>query len=244
MSRIADLDIRGSVHRYHRNQGLDEPALSMPPESANKLRYSNLEDKRNPRTGEVETNDSRLFIIPDLLQFGDYNNSTTVERSNVRVFWDRYSDVDGVYRVTGAYGFQAIALRGNVEHEDIAWDLQSLEDYPVLDESDWSQLELDLQQEYVGESGLDEFRREVRKSMEQMAVDYCQDYGLDVDKNVSNVIDELDEIPADVWNELFWDCFRESNAEFIHETPNWPYLDIDTVAAEFPYNVYIKKALR
>ena len=74
------------------------------------LRYSDLQRVDNFKvlfdSGEI----SDLFIIPGYLQFGDYDNSCMVERSNKKVFLEEYENSPVVYEVTGGYGSEGIAL--------------------------------------------------------------------------------------------------------------------------------------
>jgi hypothetical protein len=93
------------------------------------------------------------FIVPRYLAFGDYIGDT-VEASNVRSFLKDHADNPAVYRYFGSHGYEgiAIALWGLVEDgtsSAIADDLASLNQYPVLDEDDYSNLEYDLRSEHI-----------------------------------------------------------------------------------------------
>ena len=85
---------------------------------------------------------SDLFLIPNYLQFGDYDNSCMVERSNKKVFMEQYDNSPIVYEVTGGHGSESVALSiramMNPDNEETAQSiidcLNGLSDYPCIDD--------------------------------------------------------------------------------------------------------------
>jgi len=90
-----------------------------------------------------------LFLMSKYLQYGDYDNSCMVERSNVKVFLEEFGELDFIFKVWGVYGSTgiAIALKGLMDtvneeiSERIIEVLNSLNDYPCIDDEDMSNME-------------------------------------------------------------------------------------------------------
>jgi len=92
------------------------------------------------------------YIVPELLSGGDYAG-TTVERANHRAFLKLYGQHPGVHAVTGGYGTFAVALSirwlldNREPAESILDTLEALNEYPVIDEEELSEYELELTSE-------------------------------------------------------------------------------------------------
>lgn len=89
-----------------------------------------------------------LFIIPDLLSGSDYKGDS-VTKSNHRSFLHLFEKVEGVYDLHGGFNTYAVAIRAdvaesNLEIKDV---LDGLEDYPLINEEDHSDLEIEWQGE-------------------------------------------------------------------------------------------------
>ena len=78
--------------------------------------------------------------------FGDYDNSTAVERSNARVMLERFP---WLVTVTGDYGSQMVGYLGEPENQNpnLIEAIEALDGYPVADESDMSDLEMTMEWE-------------------------------------------------------------------------------------------------
>ena len=91
----------------------------------------------------------KVWINP-LLSFGDYDNSCAVERSNVRVFKEMYSNLKGKLWIeySSVYGYEAIAFLKNPnelkESSKVRETLEALEGYPLIDEDDLSYMEVEM----------------------------------------------------------------------------------------------------
>jgi len=83
------------------------------------------------------------YVVPELLSYGDYDNSCLVQRSNYRVFLERFGKVDGVVELSGGYGTAAIAIRVDLltSHEELKDVIEGLDNYSLIDEEDHSELE-------------------------------------------------------------------------------------------------------
>jgi|WetSurMetagenome_2_1015567.scaffolds.fasta_scaffold77906_5 hypothetical protein len=109
----------------------------------------------NPiKPGEIkETIKERdIFLIPNYMQYGDYDNSCMVERSNYKLFLENYKEEKGIFTISGGYGSSGVAISLNYllnpDNEDKAQNiidlLNSLNDYPCIDDEDMSNMEYDL----------------------------------------------------------------------------------------------------
>lgn len=135
-------------------------------------------------------------VMLGLLSYGDYDNSCSVERSNNRVFWDtpEYVSVPGVRRYSGGYGGVGILVASWamawVEPESSpVWNgkdwapgvpvlvemLDQLEDYPVLDDDDLCQFELDADSEAWESWGRLEYVRMLVKCLDLDQLDHVYD---------------------------------------------------------------------
>ena len=86
-----------------------------------------------------------ILWLSDHCLSGDYCGAPRTA-SNSRVLLREFSSPE-LRSCSGAYGAQSVAIDPRYLSEDLLESLQSLEDYPVLDESDCSALELELQSE-------------------------------------------------------------------------------------------------
>jgi len=96
---------------------------------------------------EIEEHPKRsdiLYAMPDVMSGSDYSGSSC-EYSNYRVFLQQFGKIKGVYDIYGGYGTYGIAIRKSVldSNKDIQDVLKGLEEYPIIDEQDQSQLEMD-----------------------------------------------------------------------------------------------------
>jgi len=116
-------------------------------------------------TDHVE-NDPELgwVVIPNALTYGDYTNSL-VEKSNHEVFLEEFGDREGVVPVSSAFNCWAIAITAKaiVENEDIVECLNSLQDYPLINDEKHSELCLDEYWEMWEQFGQHDFVKELCK---------------------------------------------------------------------------------
>jgi hypothetical protein len=158
-----------------------------------------------------------VFHYHVMLSFGDYDNSTQVERSNVRALLDyRYNGVFGRCRWISSYsGSHGWMCAGFVESDLPATSifygpylemLHDLEDYLLLDEGLFSAMELEAEDE-AWESWIEgDLRREL--------------YG-----RVPN-IDDIES--ADLWS-IVAQAMERENEYFIHEAGGNVWLDLDKI---------------
>ena len=164
----------------------------------------------HPFNGEAnEETLKTIYLVPDLLSGGDYSNSSEVQVSNHRSFLKEFKNVEGVYDVWGGFGSFAVAIRADVaeSNEQIKETLDGLENYPVIDEDDMSEL---------------------RNEWEQLAVqDMIHGIQNDIETSLEELIKGTD-IDSEKVEFLIWDGINELNLEWSYEA-NSAYLDADKV---------------
>ena len=97
-------------------------------------------DLENIKTGEC-------YFSSPFLQFGDYDNSCIVERSNVRCFLKEFKDSPHVLQKRWAYNGESIYIDVLCEDTEIIKTLQALENYPCIDDEDCSMMEIEMEHE-------------------------------------------------------------------------------------------------
>jgi hypothetical protein len=93
-----------------------------------------------------------IFLIPKYMQYGDYDNSCMVERSNYKLFLEDYKEEKGIFCIYGGYGSSGIAISIryllDLVNEDKADEiielLNGLNNYPCIDDGDMSNMEYEL----------------------------------------------------------------------------------------------------
>ncbi len=155
---------------------------------------------------------SDLFLIPKYLQFGDYDNSCMVERSNKKCFLEEYENSPAVFEATGGYGSESVALSlrelmnpGNEESTAaIIETLNGLNDYPCIDDEDMSNMEYDTFYEALNDYGISDTCDELAKKYGITVYDYDQEK----------------------MKELILDVDRQGNPVFMIESGGSCYIDI------------------
>jgi hypothetical protein len=149
--------------------------------------------------GEVtEALRKSLFIMPKYLLGSDYSGDL-VNKSNHRVFLERFGKVEGVYETYGGYGSFGIVIRLDVynSNEEIKEVIDGLEEYCIIDEEDHSALEYEADQELVTEVAKD-LSRDID----------LEDYIPDIDIILENT-NQLEE--------YIWNATEDLQLEFEHE---------------------------
>jgi len=176
------------------------------PYDYNSLSYGDFHEFKGTVTEELL---KTLYIIPDLLSGGDYCNSSEVNISNHRTFLKEFGKVAGVHDLYGGYGTFAVAIRADIAelNDAIKETLDGLENYPVIDDEDISNLRNDWEQEAVKD-----MVHNVQRSIENDLEEYIKDTEVDSDKI------EL----------IIWDCINDLNLDWSYES-NSAYMDDDKI---------------
>lgn len=170
----------GQIYRYYGYDVLEETKY---------LSYSSLHNARSYEIDDPEKWDE-LFLIPDYLSYGDYDRSTAVERSNHEVFLEKYRDLDGIYEINGGYNSHGIAIRLDTLNNDEMFRLLSaLQEYPIIDEGHWSNLEHEMIDEAWKDHGYNEVIRGIEERFDiEISRDLCA-------LLVNDILDSINEYP-------------------------------------------------
>lgn len=177
------------------------------PEDLARLSYGDLKPLDNHQTPEPTD-----FLTPELLSGSDYCSSGAVEVSNHRVFLEQFKDSPNMYDVYGDYGTFAVAIRLDSITDEMVEVLNALEDYPVIDEEDLSEVEREAEEETWSNCYRSDFERALTKSFPDM----------------EETIESMTTAQID---SLFYEVQDRTNTYWTHESGNNAYIDVDRVVA-------------
>lgn len=129
------------------------------------------------RYGSYHDDPAGDFIEPTFLSYSDYSGGSA-EQSNVRVFKEQFKELEDEewWELSGGHGTVAIAIKIDADerHSEIREFLEGLDDYPIADEEDFSQREMELEEEAWTSYGEDDWKSEVTKWMPEEVVDRAE----------------------------------------------------------------------
>ncbi len=181
--------------------------------------------------------DDVLFVLAHLLAGSDYSGGS-VTVSNHRLFLEEFGELEGVHDVNGGYGSYGVAIRLDVwqagsdqsectwygsdpetascgveekpcPHQIREW-LASIEDYPVYDEDDLGQVEMEAENEAWDSWAESDFARVIQ----------------------GRFADDIDVTDSDQFREWFEELRERANVYWENETGNSAHVDLERVAAE------------
>lgn len=182
------------------------------------LEWFNGKFSESPKINDVRD----VWIGFSFLQFGDYNGTSTLERSNVRVFTERYGNRKWFLSRSGAYHHEEILISiKRFNSEDAIEDLEGLLNYPALDDEDMSTLEFELQSET--------WKEDTRKDFHRALVDYFEnnEYPEAFIERIENIDPDDDE--NDRLIRLFEILREATNTYWVHEDPSSAWIDLDRI---------------
>jgi len=208
-----------------------QEAKDLQPVLGNSLRYADtygrgeLKDWARVSYGSFERSETGTIYIPNLLSGSDYSGSS-VERSNHRVWCEQFKSSQGElwWDLYGGWGTFAIAIDAERATDDMIEVLSRLADYPLISESDLSELEHELENEAWDSYIESDFTRALRKK-------FCN--GESDEENEQND-SRIDALSSDELYELFSQAMETSNTYYEHETGGSVYVDIDRVLEAIP----------
>jgi hypothetical protein len=161
------------------------------------------------------------WLISDYLCTGDYVDSYS--RSNARVFAREFAAGEGTWWrwARGSIAIRTLAYRNSREVRET---LDDLADYPLLDESDHSELEMEDEQEGWESWGRSDFRRELVRVVEA----HLSNRELTHDANGFDADEIIDRISDEQVDALFYELCRqeETYTEHSSEGPSFPTVDL------------------
>ena len=179
-------------------------------EKGDSISWSDLDPTQCPEGHDKKD----IYAVPELMSGGDYANSSTVEVSNHRVFLEEFKDLEGVHEVWGGYGSFAVAIRVDVleNNEEIIDTLNGLENYPVINDEDLSNLENEKSEEAWNDWAESDMRRLLRDSHDLLDEDFIEDY------------DRED------FKYLFYQCSEEAGEYWEAESGGSMYIRLESIA--------------
>jgi hypothetical protein len=175
------------------------------PEDLARLSYGDL----TPLERGQEPQDTD-FLTPELLSGSDYCSSGSVEVSNHRVFLERYGKLPNMYDVYGGYGTFAVAIRLDSLTSEMIEDLNSLEEYCILDEDDHSEVENEAEEE----------------SWENC---YRSDFTRALSKRFPAHEDVIEDASTEAIDTLFYKLMERTNTYWEHEAGSNAFVRIERV---------------
>lgn len=197
-------------------------------------------------TATTPLDPSKLFVLIEYASGSDYSEGL-VEVSNYNVMLETIAAQEQHHGVamergkdyleySGGHGTFALAVRVDAIGPDLLEQITSLSDYPLLDESDHSQREIDAQGESWDSWGRSDFKRELEKQvvcwLEATLGDQDGDYEQSEWDLINWVKDGewVDTIDARV-DQWAWDLMEVTNTYWENEQGSDCYLDVERVAS-------------
>jgi hypothetical protein len=172
----------------------------------------NANGKRDGQAVEVH--------LINLATYGDYDNSCQIERSNQRVMLADDDMRPHLFHVFGSYGSSALGFVGPLDEcpEPIAEAICAMAVYPVLDDSDESELEMAVEAEAWAEAygGRFNFRKELGAWLD--ACDPGHEH--DTDRLDDDTIDALWYAGVEAWRGGE-SCSHESGGNVYFDLDGW-----------------------
>jgi len=162
-----------------------------------------------------------LLWLSDHCLSGDYCGAPHTA-SNARVLLKEFSGPE-LREVRGDYGSQSVAIDPRYLSEDLLENLQSLENYPVLDEDALGELEMELQ----GEAWENYLRSDFSRALERLLCDLLSAHYEDGDE------DRAEQSVENLSEEQLWELFSrtaDENGIYWENQHNDCWIDSDRVA--------------
>lgn len=187
---------------------------------------------------------SETFVLPDHCSGSDYSGSL-IDAANYKALLGMIPDdyEDGLEYVTysGGYGTFALAIRIDALTEEILDSLESLDDYPLLDDSLHSELEIEAQNEAWDSWAKSEFKTELGRYMwtvfesstraDQRAEETDEAYQTRLDASEEYLSDECGEIGESALCELFYKMADRANVYWENEQGSDMAIDVERVVS-------------
>ena len=199
------------VHHDKKDGGWISEVLPQPEKGTDAISYGDLTQIDNKNL-IADYHPEVIFITSNYWTGSDYSGAL-VEKCNAETFLEMFKDVEGVYSVHGGYSTLSAAIQLSyllqddiddlTQKENILEVLRGLSSYPLIDDEKLSDMESDLEYEYVTTDFKWDFYGEFKEQ-----------FGIDI-------IDDS--------KEKAWDLYRElserANQYPVFETNGYPYID-------------------
>lgn len=156
--------------------------------------------------GDIKEDKNGLFLEVPYSTYSDYSGCT-VERSNCRVFEDMFKEFLGtdMWTIYGGYGTSGILITVKLyeNNEDVREVISGLFDYPLINEDDLSELEMEIEDEDWDNW----IKFDLTRELEKQSIPYNED----------------------TLQEDFNRVIRDNDIYYSHEDPVSAYIDIEDV---------------
>jgi hypothetical protein len=159
-----------------------------------------------------------ILWLSDHCLSGDYCGAPHTA-SNARVLLEKFSGPE-LRCCSGDYGAQSVAIDPRYLSEELLESLQSLENYPVLDEDDWSALELELRNEAWEDWAQRDFTRALEKRLSSV---------LD---NEDLAEETMESLSPDALHSLFYALANKGSIDWESQGSPGQWIDCERVAEE------------
>lgn len=243
------LSLSGSFYLYEprercRNSGYGSPLewVAVNPNEADYLHYSDLSDtslvlcstlgggasQLAPLDIVEKITEKKLWGEVTLLFVSDFTGSSDYSGglpylSNCEVLLEEY-DSPECRELIGGHGSRSVAIDPRYISEELLESLESLENYPVLDEEHWSELSEKLKGEaFEGWVGSD-----LRRYIEEALVEALLEGGV---REREEAEEEAEEIAENASDDTLWEILSEADSDgcLWEEEFNSMYCDLDRI---------------
>ena len=195
-----------------------------------RLNYEDSDDSYMGSYSSIQNYEKLKFsdyYCPKYFGYSDYSGST-YNKSNHQLFLKEFGEVDGVKNVYGGYSSSDIYIRLDVlnSNQDIQDCLNTLDDYPVMDEEHLSEVEEEAKEEawnsYTRKDFLRALQKEFNYDLDKVSDAFVHRlfWKLEEHTNTYWIFEytdayfPLDDLFEKLTREEFLDIFKETRAEF------------------------------
>lgn len=182
---------------------LDERENERTLDDVGSITYGQYHDTDDPSQANI--------FICKYMTYSDYDNSCAVERSNHRVFKEDHPEA--VIPIYGGYNTNGLAVRLDKLSPEMVEELAELHNYPVLDENDMSEMEMELQNEAWNSWAEGDFVKLLKKKFDPESE---EDY----------------EWPSENVYDLFSSASEEANEYWEIESGGGAYINLERIVAQ------------
>jgi hypothetical protein len=185
---------------------------------------------------------SKTYVMPDYTSGSDYSGdlvNVSNHKAIIAMMPETYTDGIEYLDYSGGHGTFALAIRFDAVTEELIEAMESLEDYPVLDDSLHSELEMESQNEAWESTYRSDFKTALGKALFQEWVDSPatdqkdnesdDDFSARQDAVETFLSDDCGDMSNEVIDELFYKLSDRANVYWVNEQGSDSYIDVDDV---------------
>jgi hypothetical protein len=128
--------------------------------------------------------------------------------------------------LSGGYDSHGIAVHIERAPDNIVEMLEGLSNYPLLDDSHHSELEMEEQNKAWDETFRDDYRRELEKAFTTTLEEFAEKHGLEIDTDV-----DLSAVSDRDLDQHFWDWNEDQTVDWVNEDMSM-WINVEKIAKE------------